>query len=385
MPDRVIAHWAESCNGGGERVGWELARTFDEPLYVGTRDPSIEPDDVHVRELWSDGWPRRLIDRGGLTKMAAHAHCWQDVPAFDDASTLVTSGLEPLFYVPDGEQTWIAYSHHTGRHQTDLLGERWRGAGVKGHVARLVMWGQRVIMDSNATKPDHFVANSEPVASRIHRYWGVPHSKISVVYPPVPVESFGANRAPTEDYYLTLSRLDWHKRLGPVVDAFADLDATLVVAGDGQERDQLEARAPPNVEFVGYVSEDRKRQLYAGARAVINNALAEDFGLTTVEPLASGTPVIGVAEGMTQHLIRDGETGVVYERGGLRDAVRRFERDGVSAAPAAIERFADRFSVERFREELSSVVETVERESAAKHAPDWERERVAADGGELDG
>jgi len=383
MSERVVAHWAESCNGGGERVGWELARTFDEPLHVGTRDPSIEPDDVTVRELFGDSrLARHVIERGGLGQMVAYAYLWQTPGALTDADTVITSGTEPLFYVPDGEQTWVAYTHHTSRQGTDLLGQRYDHSAT-GMIARCVRMAERAVLTSQATKPDQFVANSEPVAQRLQRYWGVPPAKISVVYPPVPVSTFSRDAAPTEDYYLTLSRLDWHKKLGPVVDAFADLDATLVVAGDGQEREQLEARAPPNVEFLGYVSEDRKRQLYAGARACINNALAEDFGLTTVEPLASGTPVIGVAEGMTQHLIRDGETGVVYERGQLRDAVRGFERDGVSADPAAIERFADRFSVARFREGLRSVVETVERETDAKHAPDWERERVAADGGAL--
>jgi len=48
--DVAIAHWNESCNGGGERVAWELARQFDAPLYVGRRDPSIEPDDVDKTE-----------------------------------------------------------------------------------------------------------------------------------------------------------------------------------------------------------------------------------------------------------------------------------------------------------------------------------------------
>jgi len=65
--------------------------------------------------------------------------------------------------------------------------------------------------------------------------------------------------------------------------------------------------------------------------------------------------------------------------------VRRFERAGVSADPDAIERFADRFSVARFRGAMKGVVDNVEERTAAKHAPDWERERVAADGGESDG
>jgi glycosyltransferase involved in cell wall biosynthesis len=387
--DLAIAHWGEHCNGGGERVGWELARTFDRPLHVGTREPGIEPADVEVRELFGGGWGRRAIDHGGLAKMAAYALLWQrDVEPLQQADTIVTSGNEPLFYVPDGQQTWVAYVHHTGRHQTDLLAERW-GTGLKDRLAQVVMAGQRQIMSSTASKPDVFVANSEPVARRINRYWGVPKRDIRAVYPPVPVDKYGRDAAPTEDYYLCLSRLDWHKRLGEVVEAFNGLDERLVIAGAGDEREALEAAAGDNVDLLGYVSEARKRELLAGAKAVVTNALAEDFGLTTVEPMAAGTPVIGVAEGMTQYLVQDGRTGRTYARGQLRDAVRRFDPDALWS-PADIESFAARFDVETFRAGLRDVVAWAEDRAAAEHEPAWvdsplleePTDPVAADGGQ---
>jgi len=369
--DVSVAHWGEHCNGGGERVGWELARTFGGPLHVGTSDGGIGPGDVEVRELWPDGWGRRAIDRGGLFQMAAYALLWErDVGPLADADVLVTSGNEPLFYVPDGEQAWAAYVHHTGRHQTDLLDERW-GRGPKGRAAQAVMAVQRHVMSGNASKPDLLVANSEPVARRISRYWGVPRSDIAVVYPPVPVGDYSRHDAETGDYYLCLSRLDWHKRVAEVVEAFAGTGRRLLVAGDGDERGRIEEAAGPCTEVLGYVSEERKRELLSGARAVVNNALAEDFGLTTVEPMAAGTPVIGAAEGMTQYLVRDGETGVTYDRGGLLAAVRELEAGAVDWEPDRIEQFARRFSVERFRDGIRDAAAEAEARARAGHSPGW--------------
>lgn len=372
--DIAIAHWGEHCNGGGERVGWELARTFGEPLHVGTSEIDAAPSDVDVHELWPDGLARRAIDRGGLTRMAAYRLLWErDVGPLADAKTLITSGNEPLFYVPDGEQTWVAYVHHTGRNQTDLLGTRW-GSGLRDRIGQTVMSIQRWNMASQASKPDLIVANSEPVKQRINRYWGVPMQDITVVYPPVPVEDYSRETAATEDYYLSLSRLDWHKQIGDMIRAFNGSGKRLIVAGDGSERESLERIAGDNIEFAGYVSEQRKRELLAGATAVVNNAYAEDFGITTVEPLASGTPVIGVREGMTQFLAVDGKAGITYERGHLRAALERFEREGVEWSPAKIERFARRFNVEAFHEGMREVVDMAERRSQLEFEPDWHRD-----------
>lgn len=366
----AIAHWAETCNGGGERVAWALAREFDAPLFVGRRDESIEPEDVDVREL-HDGRLGQLIDRGGLAEMAAQQLGWEIAEPLREYDTVITSGNEPLAYVPPAEQTWVHYVHHTSRRATDLLPQL--GAVDYGRLARAKHWGERLIRKAErqlyaryARKPDLLVANSEVVARRIRRYWGVPMARIGVVHPPVECAEYGPRRAPTEDYYLSLSRLDWHKALGEIVDVFAGTALALKVAGDGRERDALDAQAGghDNIELLGYVDEQRKRELLAGAKGFVVNAHAEDFGLTTVEALASGTPVLGVAEGMTQFLVADGERGYTYERGGLREAIRRLEAGGVSRSEREIADWADRFRPERFgREMRACVAEARERSS----------------------
>ena len=358
----AVAHWNESCNGGGERVAWELGRQFDAPVWVGRRSPDIEPPDVTVREL-HDGLLGRLVDRGGISEMVAQQIGWEIAAPLREADVLITSGNEPLAYVPPAGQTWIHYVHHTSRQATDLLPQVHRDPTglverATNGIERVVRKIERQAYCSYARKPTLLVANSEVVARRIRRYWGVERDRIRVVHPPVPVHEYSPAAAPTGDYYLALSRLDWHKRLGEVVDAFAGTDHELRIAGDGIKRDALEEQAAghDNIDLLGYVSEQRKRELFAGARAVINNALAEDFGLTTVEPLAAGTPVLGVREGMTQHLVHDGLTGYSFERGDLAAAVDRFEREGGVWSPQRLAAFARQFRPERFGDEMRDLV-----------------------------
>jgi glycosyltransferase involved in cell wall biosynthesis len=395
MTDIAIAHWGEHCDGGGERVGWELARQFDTPLYVGRRDPSIEPDDVEVRQL-HDGLVGQLIERGGLAQMATQQVAWEIAEPLRDADVLITSGNEPLAYVPPAEQTWVHYVHHTSRWATDLLPhlqekDYGRLSRPKRLAERLVRKAERQLYARYARKPDLIVANSEMIARRVRCYWGVPMANIAVVHPPVPVNDYSPDHARTGDYYLSLSRLDWHKALDGVVDAFAGTDLPLKIAGDGQEREALEAQADghKNIELLGYVDEEDKHELIAGAKGFIVNAFAEDFGITTVEALASGTPVLGVAEGMTQHLVRDGKTGYTYDRGELRKAVRRLDAGGVSKSEHEIAAWADRFDAGRFGHEMELVVD--EAQDLARVGVVWgdegaetgtaEREAVADGGG----
>lgn len=373
--DLALAHWGEHCDGGGDRVAWELARTFtDAPLYVGWRDATAEPADVRSRQLF-DGWlMNAALKRGGLPRMGAHLLGWQVARPLREYDVLVTSGNEPLFYVAPDDQTWIAYVHHTNRRQSDLIDEV--DKGLVGNAKLLLYYLIRVAYDHNTHRPDRFVANSEIVKRRMVRYWGVPEEKISVVYPPVDTHKYDPDDAVTGDYYLTLSRLDWHKNIDEIVKTFNDFDGKrLVIAGDGPEREELEAIAGPNIEFKGYVDEGEKRQLLAGAKAFVFNGRDEDFGIAPVEALAAGTPLLGIREGMTQYQVIDGKTGYSHVRSGengpsLRETIQRFEEEeGVVWNDDEIASFANKFSVDAFQRRMREVVE----EAVAKTeiVPDW--------------
>jgi len=368
----AVAHWGEHADGGGDRLAWELARVFeDAPFYVGWRDPDIEPADLDPEQLIEGRFLEWALERGGLARQLAHLLGWQVAEPLRGHDVLVTSGNEPLFYVAPADQTWVAYVHHTNRRQSDQITEvsGSRFASVK----LLLYYAMRVAYDHNTHRPDLFVVNSELVKRRLVRYWGVPEDDVRVVYPPVDTGSYSPDDAETGDYYVTLSRLDWHKDIDGIVRAFGGLDERLVVAGDGPERDSLERLAGENVEFAGFVSEERKRELLAGAKAFVFNGRDEDFGIAPVEALAAGTPLLGVDEGMTQYQVVPGKNGYRHDRAdgpaGIRASVERFEAEGVEWAAGDIESFADRFSVDAFHEGMrAAVADAVER---SRTAPDW--------------
>jgi len=363
-----VAHWAADCDGGGERVAWELGRTFDAAVHLGSRNRYIEPEDVdcrHVFESTAVGLAQHTRLRELVDLLA-----WERADRLREFDTLVTSGSPTLRYVPEDKQTWVTYLHHTRREQTDRFGEI--GGGVTGVARQLKMMTERVLHSSASSRPDLIVCNSEVVARRAQRYWGVDQSRLRVVYPPVDVGNLSPTVAETQDHYLALGRLAPNKRVAELAARWSDhaADRQLLIAGDGPERDRVEAAAGRNVSVLGRVSEEEKRELLSSARGLIMPADSEDFGIVPIEALASGTPVIGVREGMTQYQIQDGVTGHTFEWNSvssLIDAVSRLERDGVEWSPTGMAEWATRFGRSRFREEMREIV--VEAQERANVAP----------------
>ena len=378
--DIAIAHKDNVADGGGERLCRQLGEAFDAPIYSGHVPEGRDTDMV---DIFADhGLAKRAISRGGVTRQLAYMLMWRrHADALREYDTIITSGNEPLWYTPDEEQTLVAYVHHTLRRQHDRVGE------VDSWLETIYGMGVQVLFDHNIRKPDLYVCNSELVAHRLTHYFGVPEDRIRVVYPGVPVGEFGRDRAATGDYYFACSRLVDHKRFDELVQAFDGLDARLLIAGKGDAREALEAMAPPNVEFLGYISEAEKRRRLAEARAFCFAATQEDFGIAPAEALASGTPLITVNEGFPAKMVTEGKSGLTYDRGveNLRESIRQFDREGVAWSAAQIETFADRFSIERFEREMHEAV--AEARERTRVDPEWEvaeieRQPVRADGGD---
>ena len=115
-----------------------------------------------------------------------------------------------------------------------------------------------------------------------------------MISPPVAVETFYSK--PSEDYYLIVAELVAYKRVDSAVRVFAKNGRKLRVVGDGPEFKRLKGLASDNIEFCGRVSDDELRELYARCRAFLMPG-EEDFGITAVEALASGKPVIALGRG----------------------------------------------------------------------------------------
>ena len=156
-----------------------------------------------------------------------------------------------------------------------------------------------------AARVDGFMANSRNVRHRIWKTW---RRRSRVVYPPVATTTFRCG--PSRDYSLIVSEMVPYKRLGYAIRAFAKSGRRLKIAGDGPEYKSLRRLASSNIEFCGKVTDDELRDLYAHCSEFIVPG-EEDFGITTVEALASGKPVVALARGGSVEIVENG-CGVLY-------------------------------------------------------------------------
>jgi glycosyltransferase involved in cell wall biosynthesis len=209
-----------------------------------------------------------------------------------------------------------------------------------------------------AQRVDHFVAISSEVQTRIRRYYG---RDSVIIYPPVDLARFRPTQA-HEDFYLILSRLIPYKRIDLAVKAFNELGLPLIVAGDGRDRERLQAMAKPNVTFLGRVSDGEAADLMARCRAFIFPGL-EDLGIVPVQAQAAGRPVIAFGAGGVLDTVIEGQTGAFFHEPtpeALAAVVRVFDPDGID--PHACRTNAERFAVEVFKERLGQFIQETSRQ-----------------------
>lgn len=177
-----------------------------------------------------------------------------------------------------------------------------------------------------AQRPDYIIANSQTVQKRIKKYY---KRDSTVIYPFVDIQSFSASDH-VKNFYLIAGRMVPYKRNDIVVQAFNKLsDKTLIVAGAGYGLEELKTLASSsNIKFKGRVSDESLKQYFSTCRAFIF-AAEEDFGITPLEAMASGRPVIAYGVGGATETIVDGKTGIFFNAQtpeAVIDAINKFEK-----------------------------------------------------------
>ena len=224
----------------------------------------------------------------------------------------------------------------------------------KNPLLDLLMEKFRTWDKAAAARVHEFVAISHGIAKRIQSAY---QREARVIYPPVETERFSSN-GQRGDYFVTLSRLVPHKRIDLVIAAFSRLGLPLKIIGDGPQRKKLQRRAKPNIEFLGYQSEEAVARLLSHARGFVC-AAEEDFGIAIVEAQAAGCPVIAYKGGGALETIIDGTTGLLFPEqsaASLTEAVKRFEDVGHRFQSSDMLDNAQRFSKRRFTEAFQELV-----------------------------
>lgn len=211
---------------------------------------------------------------------------------------------------------------------------------------------------STAARVDYFAAISNYVAARIRKYY---RRESSVIYPPVDV-SAGYISPTTDDYYLAVGRLVPYKQIDLAIEACNRLQRRLWIVGTGPEYKRLKKMSGPTIEFLGKLDEKSLRECYARCRAFLFPA-EEDFGIVPVEAQSFGRPVIAFGRGGALETViglSDGAEGqpasgiffAEQRADSLARALVRFEEMESSFKPEFIRASAQRFSLERFKEEF---------------------------------
>lgn len=232
----------------------------------------------------------------------------------------------------------------------------------EGRLVRLGATGARSALRSGDRRrfrrSDQVVGISRHISSRIEAVYGI---SAPVVHPPVDVERFSKSHSDRGDHFVMCGRLVPYKRPDVAIEAFRGLPFRLDVIGDGRQRAALERSAPPNVRFLGRVSDSDLPGLLSSARAFVFPS-EEDFGIAPVEALASGTPVVAFGQGGALDYVHPGLNGLLVSE----QSPHAFAR-AICAAAAEdwnfdeVRRTAAPFTRQRFVEQMREIAEETSR------------------------
>lgn len=362
----ALIHDHLAQDGGAEKVLQVLADLFPEaPIYT------LLYEKKHVAKYFKD----RHIETSIIQKMPGGVKHYQwylffmpiaveffDLREFDLVISDTSSFAKGVITRPDCFH--LCYCHTPTRylwsdtHQyiNELKYNKFFKKIISLILNRIRIWDRLA-----ADRVDFFVANSQTVQTRIAKYY---RRNSVVVYPPVETEKFYisdlSQQTAEEKYFLIGCRLAPYKRVDVVIEAFKQLgnDYRLKIFGDGVDLERLKqlAAGSEEIEFLGRVSEEEKAKLYSSAQAFINPQ-EEDFGITVVESMASGRPVIAYRRGGATETVIEGKTGLFFDEQtptAVAEAIKRFKSEDFK--PEEIKIHANQFAVAKFKEAISEII-----------------------------
>ena len=242
---------------------------------------------------------------------------------------------------------WDRYEDYFGKEKASFPVR----LAAKHFRSGLQEWDFRV---SQADRVDTLIANSCFISEQIKRAY---HRDSKVIYPFADLSRFNIPRKRGSSY-LMVGAFAPYKRVDLAIQAFNELKLPLFIVGAGQENEKLKKMAGPTIDFLGSISNAAITDLYAKCRAFVFPG-KEDFGITPLEALASGTPVIAFGEGGASETVTE-KTGVFFREqtvASLKEAVMKIESGTVAFSESDCRARAAEFSRDRFQRELIQAIQ----------------------------
>lgn len=350
----IVCDWLTNM-GGAEKVIMSLHKLFPQaPIYTTLYDKSrtkgFEKAVIYTSFLQKIPFAKKkhTLMLSGMP-MAIESFNLNEYDIVISSSHSVAKGI-----ITKPETLHISYCHTPMRYawepwELDYRLEsfpKFTHNKIRKMIHKIRMWDRLT-----ADRVDHFIVNSNYVGERVHKYYRKPST---VIHPPVQTEEFQIKSA--GDYFLMVGRMISYKRFDLVIEAFNHLGKPLKIVGTGPEENKLKKMSKKNIEFMGRLSDDSLKRLYSECKALIFPQI-EDFGITPVECMASGRPVIAYAEGGAQDTVIEGKTGMFFREQTVDSLMQSLAAFGETKWDSqAIKGHAEKFSEKRFHEEILNFI-----------------------------
>jgi glycosyltransferase involved in cell wall biosynthesis len=379
----AIFHAFFKNRGGAEMLVFDLRNYFQADLWTGAiRLDLFSPDktDSFSQNLFDPRYKLIYLDRDGTRPGLLHLRRqWNflfnpKIKHLLDYDTVIFSGnifwvIQRLRKMRDrlnpGKTTpkpkLVVYCHTPPRpftdRQTEFLAKL---PALFRPLYKLLGCLVRHFYRQELLAADLVITNSFNTQQRLKHYIGLDSE---VIFPGVHVERFRYLR--TEDFFLSYSRLEETKRIPMIVEAFAQMpDKKLVICSSGPLQSwvesQIESRGLKNITFEGMVTDQRLAELVGSCLAGIVIPVNEDAGITQVELMAAGKPVIGVNEGGLKETIIDQQTGILIpenpEVEDLIKAVKEMTSERAWQMKSASQKHAQQFATKVFFKKMKKIV-----------------------------
>lgn len=312
-PKIALVHDWLTTFGGAERCLILMHRMFPTaPIYTlvcDRRNLPPELEDAHIITSHLQHLPGAVSNWQRFLPAMPNAIEQFDLREFDlivSSSHAVAKGV-----LTHARQRHLCYCYTPMRYIWDLYHtylNHTRLSWAAERVFKLTAHYLRIWDFASAQRVDKFLAISETIRQRIEHLYG---RQAPVVYPPVDTGFWQPDPGGRRDYFLVVSRFVPYKRVDLAIEAFNHRGEDLLIVGDGPQRKRLMRQAGPNVDFIGGVTDEELRILYQNCRALVFTS-EEDFGLTPVECMACGRPVVALGYGGAAETVVDGRTGVHF-------------------------------------------------------------------------
>ncbi len=228
---------------------------------------------------------------------------------------------------------------------------------------------------SISKRVDYWCVNSKFIQKKVEKTYGV---NSEVIYPGVEKSFYEKSKANeikivqdkynlAEEFFLVISRLYDYKKVDVAIRACIEAGKELYIVGDGPDRKYLEklSKGHSNIHILGYLPENEIKILYQLAQCFLFCGI-EDFGLTPVESMASGTPVLAYGYGGVTETVKGGISGEFFtQEKELVSLLKNFSKSRYNEKE--VKKIADRFSEERFVLNLKKYfLEIYEKEKSIK-------------------